>query len=336
MSEVKLDDKGLVPAIAQDINTGQVLMLGYMNPGSVKRTVEGTQVWFYSRSQEDLWHKGEVSGNYLNLREWYVDCDSDTILLKVEPDGPACHTGEVSCFYTRMDDLPDEYTSTEGGPRVLDELFAVIKDRQREMPEGSYTAKLLAEGTSRVWPEGDRGGRRGRPGGSHGRNGKPAGRDRRPVVPHADADGVRRRVAERGMGRVAVPTRLGNRAVDRQVGHLSPSGIPTPLSGAIDGDVTGAEGGGTVGIQEHSGTAIDAQDGEPKRRRTSKLIGDSVRVAPFVMRQHHDVWNHVQCRGHGRARRRTAHHRSEHHGSGAGAGPDRAGIARFGDGREQG
>ena len=107
-------------------------------------------MWFYSRSQEDLWHKGEVSGNYLNLREWYVDCDADTILLKVEPDGPACHTGEISCFYTRMDGLPEDYTNTEGGPRVLDELFAVIKDRQREMPEDSYTARLLAEGTSRV------------------------------------------------------------------------------------------------------------------------------------------------------------------------------------------
>ncbi len=150
MTEIKLDDRGLVPAIAQDINTGRVLMLGYMNPGSLKRTVEGTQVWFYSRSQEDLWHKGEVSGNYLNLREWYVDCDSDTILLKVDPDGPACHTGETSCFYTEMDGLPDDYEASDGGPRVLDELFAVIKDRQRAMPEGSYTAKLLGEGTSRV------------------------------------------------------------------------------------------------------------------------------------------------------------------------------------------
>ncbi|CAI8026769.1 Histidine biosynthesis bifunctional protein HisIE [Geodia barretti] len=143
MTDVKLDDKGLVPAIAQDINTGQVLMLGYMNPGSLKRTVEGTQVWFYSRSQEDLWHKGEVSGNYLNLREWYVDCDADTILLKVEPDGPACHTDQ-------MDDLPAEYEASDGGPRVLDELFAVIKDRQRAMPDDSHTAKLLSEGTSRV------------------------------------------------------------------------------------------------------------------------------------------------------------------------------------------
>ena len=98
--EIKLNEQGLVPAIAQDINTGQVLMLGYMNPGSLKRTVEGTQVWYYSRSREDLWHKGEVSGNYLNLREAYVDCDADTILLKVEPDGPTCHTGETSCFFT--------------------------------------------------------------------------------------------------------------------------------------------------------------------------------------------------------------------------------------------
>ena len=148
--KVKLDDQGLVPAIAQDINTGQVLMLGYMNPGSLKRTMEGTQVWFYSRSREDLWHKGELSGNYLNLREAWVDCDGDTILLKVQPDGPACHTGDTSCFFTPMDELPDEYESGDTGPRILDELFAVIKDRQRGMPADSYTAKLLQEGVPRV------------------------------------------------------------------------------------------------------------------------------------------------------------------------------------------
>ena len=148
--KVKLDDQGLVPAIAQDVNTGQVLMLGYMNPGSLKRTLEGIQVWFYSRSREDLWHKGEVSGNYLNLREAWVDCDGDTILLKVQPDGPACHTGETSCFFTPMDELPDEYEPGETGPRILDELFAVIKDRQQEMPEDSYTAKLLQQGVPRV------------------------------------------------------------------------------------------------------------------------------------------------------------------------------------------
>ncbi len=147
---IKLDQRGLVPAIAQDYKTGQVLMLGYMNPGSLKRTLEGGQVWFYSRSQEDLWHKGEISGNYLNLKEAWLDCDRDTILLKVEPEGPTCHTGEVSCFFNPLSDLPEEYESVETGPGILDELFAVIKDRQAEQPEGSYTASLLQEGVSRV------------------------------------------------------------------------------------------------------------------------------------------------------------------------------------------
>ncbi len=148
--KLKLNDKGLIPAVAQDINTGEVLMLGYMNPGSLKRTVEGEQVWFYSRSREDLWHKGEISGNYLNLREAWLDCDADTILLKVQPDGPACHTGEVSCFYTKMEELPNDYEATESGSGILEELFALIQDRQREQPEGSYTVRLLQEGVARI------------------------------------------------------------------------------------------------------------------------------------------------------------------------------------------
>ena len=148
--KIKLNEQGLVPAIAQDADTGQVLMLGYMNPGSLKRTVEGVQVWFYSRSREDLWHKGEISGNYLNLKEAWLDCDGDTILLKVKPDGPACHTGETSCFFTPMEQLPEEYEVTETGPGILSELFAVIQDRQRDPPEGSYTAKLLQEGMGRI------------------------------------------------------------------------------------------------------------------------------------------------------------------------------------------
>jgi phosphoribosyl-ATP pyrophosphohydrolase/phosphoribosyl-AMP cyclohydrolase len=145
-----MNEKGLVPAIAQDINTGQVLMLGYMNPGSLNRTVEGGQVWFYSRSQEDLWHKGEISGNYLNLKEAWLDCDSDTILLKVIPDGPTCHTGEASCFHIPMERFPDGYEPTASGSGVLDELFAVIQDRQKDQPEGSYTAQLLRDGVGRV------------------------------------------------------------------------------------------------------------------------------------------------------------------------------------------
>ena len=148
--KVKLNEQGLVPAVAQDANTGNVLMLGYMNPGSIKRTVEGIQVWFYSRSQEDLWHKGEVSGNYLNLKEAWLDCDGDTILLKVDPDGPTCHTGNTSCFFHPMEGLPEGYEDTDRGPGVLGELYAIIQDRQREMPEGSYTTKLLQEGVSRI------------------------------------------------------------------------------------------------------------------------------------------------------------------------------------------
>ena len=148
--KLKLNQQGLIPAIAQDATTGQVLMLGYMNPGSLKRTVEGSQVWFYSRSREDLWHKGEISGNYLNLKEAWLDCDADTILLKVDPDGPTCHTGNTSCFFSPMDQLPDEYEVTEPGPGILDELFAVIRDRQQTPSQDSYTARLLQEGAGRV------------------------------------------------------------------------------------------------------------------------------------------------------------------------------------------
>ena len=148
--EVKLNEQGLIPAIAQDINTGQVLMLGYMNAGSLKRTLEGNQLWFYSRSRDDLWHKGEVSGNYLNLKEAFLDCDGDTLLLKVEPDGPTCHTGNTSCFFTPLEGMPDSFQPSETGSGVLEELFAVVQDRKRDMPEGSYTARLLKEGSGRV------------------------------------------------------------------------------------------------------------------------------------------------------------------------------------------
>ena len=149
---IKLNEQGLLPAIAQDANTGQVLMMGYMNPGSLKRTIEGIQVWFYSRSREDLWHKGEMSGNYLNLKEAWLDCDADTILLKVDPAGPACHTGDVSCFTNKLEVVPEEeeYKQTETGPSVLGELFALIKDRQEEMPEGSYTTSLFSDGVPRI------------------------------------------------------------------------------------------------------------------------------------------------------------------------------------------
>jgi len=149
MDPIRLDEKGLVPAIAQNAATKEVIMLGYMNPGSLKRTLEGGDVWFYSRSRADLWHKGEVSGNYMRIKGASLDCDGDTILLEVEPDGPICHTGNPTCFFTTFDALPD-FVHEEKGPGVLDELFAVIQDRKEEMPEDSYTTRLFREGSDRI------------------------------------------------------------------------------------------------------------------------------------------------------------------------------------------
>ena len=148
-TQVKLDEQGLVPAICQDANTGQVLMLAYMNAGSLKRTLESGEMVFYSRSREEPWHKGEVSGNYLHVQSAQVDCDGDTLLFQVRPDGPVCHTGQTSCFFTPLDQEPS-YDRTPSGPGVLQELFQVIQERRQEMPEGSYTASLFQSGTPRI------------------------------------------------------------------------------------------------------------------------------------------------------------------------------------------
>jgi phosphoribosyl-ATP pyrophosphohydrolase/phosphoribosyl-AMP cyclohydrolase len=147
--DIKLDQRGLVPAIAQDVNTREVLMLGYVSPDSLRRTLDGGQVWFYSRSREELWQKGETSGNYMNLKSISVDCDGDTLLLQVEPVGPACHTGSATCFFTALDGEPG-YEQVESGAGFLDQLYAVIQDRKRDMPEGSYTVELLRGGPARA------------------------------------------------------------------------------------------------------------------------------------------------------------------------------------------
>ena len=99
---LKFNEDGLIPAIIQDADTGEVLMLGYMNAESLRRTLDSHQVWFYSRSRQELWHKGKTSGNFLNLCSIWKDCDDDTLLLKVKPTGPVCHTGNQSCFYREM------------------------------------------------------------------------------------------------------------------------------------------------------------------------------------------------------------------------------------------
>ena len=145
---IKLDVRGLVPSVVQDADTGKVLMLGYSSPGSIRRTLEDGQVWFYSRSRQELWHKGETSGNFLNLEEIVSDCDGDALLFRVRPTGPTCHTGSESCFFNGLDE--QEYETTEDGPGVLEELFAVIQDRKLSRPEGSYTARLLESGVERI------------------------------------------------------------------------------------------------------------------------------------------------------------------------------------------
>ncbi len=100
--EVKFDARGLVPAICQDATTGEVLMVAWMNQEALDHTRESRHAWFWSRSRQELWHKGATSGNFLTVRQILIDCDGDVLLLKVDPAGPACHTGERSCFFREL------------------------------------------------------------------------------------------------------------------------------------------------------------------------------------------------------------------------------------------
>jgi phosphoribosyl-AMP cyclohydrolase len=100
--KLKLDSNGLLPAVVQDDKTGEVLMLGYMNPEAVRLTLESGEAWFFSRSRQEMWHKGATSGNRLIVKDVFIDCDNDTILVKASPMGPTCHTGERTCFFTRL------------------------------------------------------------------------------------------------------------------------------------------------------------------------------------------------------------------------------------------
>ena len=102
ISTLEFKDKGLIPAIAQDADTGEVLMLGYMNEEAVRRTLSSGEMWFYSRSRQELWHKGATSGNRIKVRSIWKDCDSDTILVIGQPMGPVCHTGSKTCFFEQL------------------------------------------------------------------------------------------------------------------------------------------------------------------------------------------------------------------------------------------
>lgn len=102
LNNLKFNEKGLIPAVVQDADTGEMLMLGYMNEEALRRTLTSGEVWFYSRSRQELWHKGETSGNRILVRSVWQDCDGDTILVKAHPVGPVCHTGNKTCFFQKL------------------------------------------------------------------------------------------------------------------------------------------------------------------------------------------------------------------------------------------
>lgn len=137
-SQIEFDQRGLVPCVVQDWLTGEVLMHAYMNAESLRLTRETGEVHFFSRSRQELWHKGETSGNTLEVKAIRYDCDGDALLALVEPAGPACHTGERSCFHRGELDPAAPY-------EALPTLERTIASRAAERPEGSYTAKLLAD-----------------------------------------------------------------------------------------------------------------------------------------------------------------------------------------------
>ena len=147
LTTIKYNDAGLVPAIVQDYNTRQVLMMAWMNEDSLKQSVETKKATFYSRSRQQLWVKGETSGNTQTIISIDYDCDGDTLLLQVIPAGPACHTGNTSCFYRNI--MTDEKNAL-GNIDILPKLFALIADRKENPVEGSYTNYLFREGVDKI------------------------------------------------------------------------------------------------------------------------------------------------------------------------------------------
>ncbi|WP_370225194.1 bifunctional phosphoribosyl-AMP cyclohydrolase/phosphoribosyl-ATP diphosphatase HisIE [Cytobacillus sp.] len=147
IESVKFDEKGLIPAIVQDAKTKEVLTLAYMNRESLLKSAETGESWFFSRSRNELWHKGATSGNTQKIVEMKLDCDQDAIVVLVEPAGPACHNGTVSCFEERV------YGKESGGLsgyEILYTLEKVIEEREKTRPEGAYTTYLFEKGVDKI------------------------------------------------------------------------------------------------------------------------------------------------------------------------------------------
>ncbi|MCQ4087730.1 bifunctional phosphoribosyl-AMP cyclohydrolase/phosphoribosyl-ATP diphosphatase HisIE [Saccharibacillus sp. JS10] len=158
VANIKWDAQGLAPAIIQDVNTKEVLTLAYMNEESLRRSVQSGETWFWSRSRQEFWHKGATSGNVQKIVELRYDCDGDALLVNVEPAGPACHTGKVSCFFNKAalevgqsSDAADSGTTASAGRfDVLGELESIIAARDLERLEGAYTTYLFEKGIDKI------------------------------------------------------------------------------------------------------------------------------------------------------------------------------------------
>ncbi|HHW36062.1 MAG TPA: bifunctional phosphoribosyl-AMP cyclohydrolase/phosphoribosyl-ATP diphosphatase HisIE [Bacillales bacterium] len=158
VSQVKFDEKGLIPAIVQDAVNKEVLTLAYMNEESLQKSLETKETWFWSRSRAKLWHKGETSGNTQKIIDIKYDCDQDALVVLVVPAGPACHTGSYSCFSGSL--LADGEGELVGNQKsavsnsdrfaVINELESVIAKREAEMPEGAYTTYLFDKGVDKI------------------------------------------------------------------------------------------------------------------------------------------------------------------------------------------
>ena len=144
VNDLKFDEKGLIPAIVVDDKSGDVLTLAYMNKESLEISLEKKLTCFYSRSRQCLWLKGETSGNYQHIVSITADCDKDALVVRVNKDGPACHTGTESCFNTPL------LVSEEAAPFSMEGLYELLLDRKAKLPEGSYTTYLFQKGIDKI------------------------------------------------------------------------------------------------------------------------------------------------------------------------------------------
>ena len=146
LKEIKFDDKGLVTAVVQSVETNVVLMQAYMNEEAIRKTFETGYAHYFSRSRQSLWKKGETSGNTQKIAEIALDCDYDCVLLRVYQLGAACHTGEYSCFFHTVKKQDEEVYSSS----ILEELYAIVEDRKKNPKEGSYTNYLFEKGLDKI------------------------------------------------------------------------------------------------------------------------------------------------------------------------------------------